>query len=58
MGLGMWRYARNGGRFTSDDPPDPAPFVTDDTVNRYEQLPPEAQPPDYPPPEGSPAAGG
>lgn len=58
LGLGMWRYARNGSRFTADDPPDPAPFVIDDTVTRYEELPPDAQPPDYPPPEASPAAGG
>lgn len=58
MGMGMWRYARNGARFTPDDPPDPAPFVLEDTVTRYEELPPEAEPPDYPPPQGSPAAGG
>lgn len=57
LGKGMWRYARNGARFTPEDPPDPAPFVLEDTVTRFEELPLGARPPDYPPPPGSPAAG-
>ncbi len=57
MGKGMWRYAHNGARFTPQNPPEPAPFVVDETVTRFEELPPEARPPSYPPPAGSPAAG-
>ena len=58
LGKGMWRYAHNGRRFTPQNPPTPAPFVEEDTVTRFEELPPESQPPSYPPPAGSPAAGG
>ncbi len=57
LGKGMWRYAHNGARFTPEDPPDPAPFVTGDTVTRFDKLPPDLRPPEYPPPAGSPAAG-
>ncbi len=58
FGKGMWRYAHGGARFTPQNPPTPAPFVVEDTVTRFEELPPEARPPSYPPPAGSPAAGG
>jgi len=55
-GKGMWRYARGGARFTPDNPPEPAPFVEEDTVTRFEELPEESRGGTYPPPAGSPAA--
>jgi hypothetical protein len=58
VGLGVWRRARDGARFTAADAPAPNPFVEEGTVTVLEQLPDEALPPEYPPPPGSPAASG
>lgn len=55
-GTGMWRYSRGGERFTRLDAPPPAPFIEEDTVTTFTELPEEDRAPDYPPPPGSPAA--
>jgi hypothetical protein len=57
MGVGAWRRAHGGQRFTAEDAPLPAPFVVEGTVTVIDELSAEDTPPDYPPPAGSPAAG-
>lgn len=55
-GVGVWRRAHNGQRFTHEDAPLPNPFVEEDTITVVEELPEEDTPPDYDPPPGAPAA--
>jgi hypothetical protein len=56
-GLGMWRRSHGATRFTAQDAPLPAPFVSDGAVTSFDELPADDQFPDYAPPSGSPAAG-
>lgn len=56
-GVGVWRRAHDGERFTAEDAPAPAPFDDQDSVTVFDELPPEDTPPTYEPPPGSPAAG-
>lgn len=57
-GKGVWRRAHSGERFiNADDVPLPAPFVEEDAVTVFDELPADEVRPDYPPPPGSPAAG-
>jgi hypothetical protein len=57
VGMGVWRRAHNGERFINEeDAPLPAPFVEEDTVTVFDELPADEAPPEYPPPAGSPAA--
>jgi hypothetical protein len=53
-GVGLYRYANNGQRYTLGEFPDSVEaaglFDNESSVTVFDQVPPEDEPPDYPPP--------
>ncbi len=54
-GVGMYRYANGGQRYTYDEQPDPESvglFDVERSVTIYDEIPEEDRLPEYPPPPG------
>ena len=54
-GVGMYRYANGGERYTYDERPDPETvglFDVESSVTIYDEIPEEDRLPEYPPPPG------